>query len=247
VTDATITVFPDPDALARAGAERVRAACAEALDSRGVAHLALSGGSTPRALYRRLTDPKVSGGLDWGRVHLWLGDERCVPPDHPDSNYHMVTESLLTRLPAPGPMVHRVEAERSSVWVAAADYARALAQEVPSGDRGLPALDLVLLGLGTDGHTASLFPGTCILHDHRIVAAVYVPRLRAWRVSLTLPVLNASRQVLFLVSGAEKAEAVRQVLRGSADATALPAGRVRPAGTLEWYLDAAAAAGLGSG
>jgi 6-phosphogluconolactonase len=240
----TIATFPDPEALARAAAERLVALCAAAVRERGAAHVALAGGATPRRLYERLPAEAVAGGLDWARVHLWFGDERCVPPDHAESNYGMVRDALLASIPAPGPRVHRMEAERSNLWLAAAEYARLLRREVPAGPDGTPALDLVLLGLGADGHTASLFPGTCILRDHRNVGPVYVPRLKSWRISLTLRVLNGARHVLFLVAGADKSDAVRAVLGGASGGEPLPAARVTPAGNLEWYLDEAAASGL---
>jgi 6-phosphogluconolactonase len=244
VAEPTILTFPDLEALARAAARRFVEVCARALAERGSAHVALAGGSTPRRAYRALAAEGATTGLDWTGVHLWFGDERRVPPDHPDSNYRMVAESLLAGLPAPGPTVHRMPAERADLRLAAAEYAGEIARAVPAGPAGTPSLDLVLLGLGADGHTASLFPGTCILHDPRHASAVYVPRLRTWRLSLGLPVLNGARHAVFLVAGADKAEAVRRVLRPAPGETPLPAQRVRPAGSLEWYLDAAAASAL---
>lgn len=231
-----VHTFDDPRALARAVAARVLDLSAEALAAREVFHLALAGGGTPRQAYAEIADR-----LDWSRVHLWFGDERHVPPDHAESNYRMVLETLLGRVPDPGPTVHRMPAERAALRLAAAEYAAELARTLPAGEDGVPRLDLVILGMGADGHTASLFPGTCILRDHRWAAAVYVPRLKAWRMSLTLPVINAARHVLFLVSGADKAQAVRQALEDPPTPTPLPAARIRPAGTLEWYLDAEAA------
>lgn len=232
-------VLPDAAALYRAVAERLLALGEQAIAARGAFHLALAGGATPRGLYALLAGPGLAGRLDWTRVQLYFGDERCVAPDHPDSNYRMVREALLDHLPV-APQVHRIAGERAP-GQAAADYAALLASQLPDG-----VFDLVLLGLGPDGHIASLFPGSAALDERRAtVAAVYLPLLDAWRISLTLPLLNRARHLLLLVSGAAKAAVVRQALH---DATAaLPVQRLRPHGTLEWFLDAAAAARLAPG
>jgi 6-phosphogluconolactonase len=245
VSRATVTTFADAEALARAAAARIVEICRETLAEHPHAHLALAGGSTPRRTYEVLATEPLARQVDWPRVHLWFGDERHVPADHPDSNYRMAARALLDRLPPPGPVAHRMPAEREDLRLAAAGYAEELTRTVPPGPGGAPALDLVLLGLGADGHTASLFPGTCVLHDDRAVAAVYVPRLLAWRMSLGLGVINAARHVLFLVAGADKAEAVGRVLRPAPGERKPPAARVAPAGTFEWYLDVAAASALG--
>ncbi len=236
-----VRVLPDLTALsAEAAAEVVRAA-AEA--ARGVLALALAGGSTPRALYRLLADParEFSSRMPWARVHLFFGDERDVPPDHPDSNYRMVRETLLARGPAAVAQVHRIHAELGADR-AAAEYERELRSFFGSD----PAFDLVLLGMGADGHTASLFPGTAALEEReRWVVATWVERLRAHRITLTLPVLERARAVLFLVAGADKAPALARVLSPRAGEEPLPAARVRPAqGQLLWLVDRAAAAAL---
>lgn len=228
-------VLPDPDALYRAAAERLLELGKRALAERGAFHLALAGGATPRGLYLLLSSPELAGRLDWTQVHLYFGDERSVPPEHQDSNYRMVRESLLERLPA-APQVHRIAGELTPEQ-AAADYAALLERQLPAD-----GLDLVLLGLGPDGHIASLFPGSDSLNQRKHkVSADYVPKLNSWRITLTLPVLNHARHLLLLVSGTHKADVLRHVQRNITHANPLPVEMLRPQGQLEWFVDAAAA------
>jgi len=232
--------FADHDALCDAAADEFCRHAAEAVAARGRFAVALAGGSTPRGLYQRLARPPRRERVDWDRVELFWGDERAVPPDHPNSNFAMARATLLDAVPVAPERIHRMEGERADLDAAARDYEAALARVLGAPPGGPPpALDLVLLGLGADGHTASLFPGTAVLAErHRWVAAVRVPQLETSRLTLTFVVLNAARAVLFLVAGEAKAAAV-------ADVTALPAGLVRPSsGDLAWYLDAAAASRL---
>ncbi|HHS97595.1 MAG TPA: 6-phosphogluconolactonase [Chloroflexi bacterium] len=225
-----VWVFPDRNALARAAAERFVAAADEAVRARGRFFVALAGGSTPRPAYRLLADPACASRVDWDRVHLFWGDERCVPPDHPESNYRMVREALLDRVPIPVENVHRIRGEWPPEEAAAAYEAELRAIFGPDG-----RLDLVLLGLGADGHTASLFPGSAALDEReRWVAAVFADPVGTWRITLTPPALNGAREVLFLVVGKPKAEALARVLAG----WDLPAGRIRPrSGRLSWFVD----------
>lgn len=227
------------DDLVDQAAYRIADIMAASIRQTGACHLALAGGRTPRPVYERLASPAVSSTIDWDRVHVYFGDERCVPHDHPDSNYRMARHALLDRVPIPRNQVFPMPARLTRLWVGVRDYTQVLWDKLAASASGLPQLDLVLLGLGDDGHTASLFPDTCILADKRAVAAVYVPKLKTWRMSLTLPTLNASRHVLFLVSGADKREAVARVLEDASPP--LPARRIQPDGVLEWYLDAEAA------
>ncbi len=247
MTEPQIHVSPDPNALARDAAARFTVLAREAIAVRGAFHVALSGGSTPRRLYQALAAAPFASQVQWPAVHVYFGDERAVPPEHPDSNYRMARESLLEHVPVTAAQVHRMHAELAGLRRNAAAYGRLLTEGLPLSGQSIPRLDLVLLGLGNDGHTASLFPNTCILRDPRPVAAVYVPRLGAWRMSITLPVINGAWHVLFMVAGAEKAEIVQRVLRepAGADERPLPAQAVQPGdGRLEWYLDQAAAARL---
>ncbi|GEJ58555.1 6-phosphogluconolactonase [Anaeromyxobacter diazotrophicus] len=246
LSGARVLVAPDLAGAAELAAQEVVARGQAAAALRGRFALALAGGHTPRALHALLADPAqpFRARIPWARTEIFFGDERCVPPDHPDSNYRAAREALLARVPVPERQVHRLRGEDPDPAAAARAYEAELRAALGSeeGD-GVPRLDLVLLGLGPDGHTASLFPGTAALEaSDRLVAANHVPRLGAWRLTFTLPLLDAARAVIFLVAGAEKAPAVAAVLEGGAD---LPAARVRPErGELLWALDAAAASGL---
>ncbi len=237
---ARVHVAADTEAAVAAVAQRLADILSEASRERGRATVALAGGSTPRRLYEVLAQPPHAGAIPWPAVHLFLGDERCVPPHHPDSNQRMVRESLLAALPDQ-PVFHPMPAADGDLEAAAASYARLLGREAP-GTATMPRLDVALLGMGPDGHTASLFPGTSILDEQRPVAAVHVPRLDAWRLSLTLPALNAARHVVFLVTGAAKAGMLARILREVPDRR-WPASLVMPEkGDVEWYVDQEAAA-----
>lgn len=232
-----IKVLPDPMELAREAAERIATAAAHAIGEQGRFSLALSGGGTPRPAYELLAQEPYRSRIDWQKVRIFFGDERCVPPDHPQSNYRMANEALLSRVPIPAGNLFRMRGEIDP-HQAAVEYGQMLKSEF--GDTGL---DQVLLGLGPDGHTASLFPGTEALGEtrHRCVAN-FVAKLDAWRITLTAPFLNLSRSVLFLVAGADKAKTVAQVLEGPPDPQRLPAQLIQPAGRLTWLLDSGAAA-----
>ena len=236
-------VHPDATRLGQDLAERWLEHARQCIAARGAAHLVLAGGDTPRHLYRELARPERQGQLDWSRVHLYFGDERCVPPDHPDSNYRMARASLLDHVPIPPRQVHPILANLDSVRLDAARYARELAAHAPAGPGGLPCFDLVLLGVGMDGHTASLFPGTCILNEReRPVAAVYVPQLKSWRISLTYPVLRQARALWVLAAGAAKADILGRIWREPG--AGLPIQALMDLATLEWHLDEAAAGQL---
>lgn len=240
-----LRVFPGPAEVAAAAAAEVLARGAEAVTARGAFALALAGGSTPRVLYALLADPggPFATRMPWQRTQVFFGDERHVPPDHPDSNFRMASQSLLERVPVPAENVHRIRGEVPDADAAAAAYERELRAALGEP----PALDLVLLGLGEDGHTASLFPGSPALEEReRWVVAPWVERLGKRRITLTLPALEAARQVLFLVTGAGKSAALRRALREPASAEPVPASRVRPGnGRVLWLADRAAAASLG--
>ncbi|MGD2147138.1 MAG: 6-phosphogluconolactonase [Anaerolineae bacterium] len=233
-----LVVAPDAGSLAAEAAQRFAAAAVLGISERDRFVVALSGGSTPEPIYERLASKRFGSRVDWPRVHVLWGDERSVPPEHPDSNYRMASEALLDHVPIPRENVHRIRGELEP-QEAATLYRRELARVLGEGGR----IDLVVLGLGTDGHTASLFPGSTALEEHDLdVVAVYVERLGVWRVTLTLPAINAARQAVFLVAGAGKAEVLARVRSGEA----LPAGLVRPRdGKLTWLVDRDAAAGLG--
>jgi 6-phosphogluconolactonase len=206
--------------------------------------VALSGGSTPRSLFSLLAGPERAQHIGWSKVHVFWGDERTVPPDDPDSNYRMAREALLDRVALPSSNVHRIPAELEPTR-AAEEYAHTL-RDFFTRRTGAARFDLILLGMGADGHTASLFPGTAALDEHeRWVVANYVEKLDTWRITLTLPVLNGAEHVAFLVAGAGKAETLKRVLQGPRQPRELPSQLIHPAqGTLVWLLDHAAAAQL---
>ena len=239
-----LRVFPDAAAVCRAAAEEFVRAASEAIRVRGRFAAALSGGSTPRGLYALLADDggPFKGRVDWSRVHFFWGDERCVPSDHPESNYRMARESMLEKLSPPTENVHRIPTELVDPEKIASSYEADLRRFFRPAAEEPPRFDLVLLGMGPDGHTASLFPHTEALGDRgRFVAANWVEKLRAHRVTLTLPVINNARSVLFLVAGGDKARALDAVLRGPRRPEALPAQAVRPVdGDLWWFVDRAA-------
>lgn len=227
---------------ARAAADFVaRLARRRTLES-GQFTIALSGGSTPRRLYEVLSsEPRVSQ-VAWDRWRVFWGDERCVPPDHPESNYRMARESLLGRVAIPPTQVFRIRGEAPPPEAATA-YEETLRSMFASDP---PVFDLILVGVGEDGHTASLFAGTEALTERkRLVVANWVPKLGLHRVTFTLPLINAARNVAFLVTEGAKSEAVRQSLEPNSDAQRVPAARVHPTvGCLHWFLTAGAAAGL---
>ncbi len=238
-----VVVGRDLAEAARLGAQEVVARAQAAASLRGRFTLALSGGHTPQALHALLADPveHFRGRISWAATHVFFGDERCVPPDHPDSNYGAARRSLLAHVPLPASNVHRLRGEDDPLAAAAA-YEAELRRVVPV-EPGLPRLDLILLGLGADGHTASLFPGTAALDEEtRLVVANEVPQVGGFRLTFTFPLIRAARAVAFLVAGEDKAAAVSDVLGGRG---ARPAARVRLAeGDLTWYLDEAAASRL---
>ena len=236
-----VLVFDDLEALSLSAAERLGGVAREAVRGRGRFSLALSGGHTPRRLYALLAEGGA-GDLPWDRIHLFWGDERFVPQSDPASNFRMVREALLERIPVPPGNLHPVPVGLGSPVEAAAAYERELRAFFAS--EGEPAFDLALLGLGDEGHTASLFPGSPALAErHAWVAAAeaapgIIPRSR---ITLTLRGLSAARAIWFLVAGAEKAPVVRILVDGSeAEVAGLPAGRIGGAGPVTWFLDRAA-------
>jgi 6-phosphogluconolactonase len=244
----TIRVFADVESLGEAAAHEFVRAAREAIAARGRFTVALSGGSTPRRLYQLLASDPFRTQVDWDRVEFFWGDERCVPPDHPDSNYRMAREAMLSHLPIPDEHIHRLEGERADRDAAARDYEAVLARVFGVQVGGEPpALDLNLLGMGTNAHTASLFPYTKALDEMtRWVVANFVPELHTDRLTMTRPMLNHSRQVLFLVAGADKAEPLAEVLTGPYDPKRLPSQLIQPDGQLVWFIERSAAARLPS-
>lgn len=244
-----LVVLADPTALAREAAEQCAKIAEEAVVRSGRFTVVLSGGSSPKLLYSVLAAEPYRTRLPWRRTTVFWGDERPVPPTHPDSNVGMARATLLDRVPIPPDRVHSMKAEREDLDAAAHEYQAEIAgtfEVSPSG--APPAFDLILLGLGADGHTASLFPHTeAVRETMRWVLRNHVPKLRTDRLTLTAPILNRGAIVLFLVTGADKAAALQGVLEGPADPERLPAQLIRPvAGRLVWLVDRPAASRLES-
>ena len=243
---AAVQIFANPDALLDVAADIVISHATVSTAARGRFTLALSGGATPQGLYRRLATGPGRHGIDWSRVHLFWGDERCVPPADPESNYRMVREALIDHVVIPPAQVHRIHGEEVPNLAAARCDAHLHAALTPSAGAGAGVLDLVLLGLGADGHTASLFPGmTAPRETTRWVLAERIDDARGWRITLTPPLLNAARAIVFLVAGLDKADVLAAVLEGPAMPDTLPAQRiVGEAGKVRWMVDRAAASRL---
>lgn len=238
-----VQVFDDAESVARAAAELFARLSRESVAERGTFSVALSGGTTPRRVYELLASDEYREHVSWPSVHVFFGDERTVPPDHAESNYRMASEALLSRVALPAENVHRIEGVGDAA-ANASDYESVMRGFF--GDEEWPRFDLVFLGMGDDGHTASLFPNTAALEESRAwVAANRVEKFGAWRITLTAPAINAARRVIFLVTGAGKAERLSEVLNGARDPSRLPSQMIQPRdGQLEWYLDRAAAAKL---
>ena len=241
-----VRILGAPEELHWAAAEEFVGQAGQAVGEKGFFTVALSGGSTPRSLYSLLATgdrTPFRKQLAWDKVHFFWGDERHVPPEHPDSNYRMALESMLSKVPVPPENVHRIKAESPSAGKAADEYEGTLREFFKLSAEELPRFDLVLLGLGPDGHTASLFPGSEALHEsRRLVLAPWVEKFHAYRITLTPPILNNASSVIFLVSGQEKAETVQAILQADPLSKRYPAQLICPAqGRLLWLLDQAAA------
>ena len=241
MTQPEIKVLPDPAAVAAEAAERVVRAADEAVALAGRFSFVLAGGSTPKTLYELLARDDFRDRIDWRNVEIYFGDERTVPPDHKDSNYGMARAAMLSKLPIPESNVHRMRGEIDPEE-AAKEYGLLLKENFADGGP-----DLVLLGMGDDGHTASLFPGTPALHEtkHRAFANP-VPQLNTTRLTMTAPFINRAREVIVTVTGANKASRLAEVLEGPRDPERLPVQLIQPtSGRLMWLIDAAAA-GMGA-
>jgi 6-phosphogluconolactonase len=235
-----VEVLADPLALANRAAQVISA---HAISAKSPFTIALSGGSTPKRLYELLSDPdaEYSKHLRWDRIHFFWSDERTVGPDHPESNYRMARDAMLSRVGVPEGNVHRISGEMAIAADSAVAYESDLRRFFRSENDEIPRLDLVLLGMGADGHTASIFPGSEVLHENRkLVAAPWVEKLHTYRITMTLPLLNNAAAVLFLVSGEDKASILSEVLAG--EPGRFPAQFICPTnGSLTWLLDETAA------
>ena len=242
-----IRTLTTPQELFSAAAEEVVSAATDAVAQRGRFTIALSGGSTPKGLFNLLATNALTV-LPWDRMFFFWGDERHVPPTDPDSNYRMADETMLSKVPVPPGNVFRMAAENPDAAAVSEDYEKTLRKFFALEPGQFPRFDLILLGMGPDGHTASLFPGTAGLQEKsRLVIANWVEKMKTSRLTFTLPVLNAARCVAFLVSGTDKAAVLRTVLEEDVPAEQYPAKLVRPTdGKLIWLVDRAAASELSS-
>jgi 6-phosphogluconolactonase len=233
-------ICADAAELAREAARRFADLAEFFTDDAGRFTVALSGGSTPKAMFQTLAETPFADALPWRSIYFFWGDERSVPPDHPDSNFRMANEALLSKVPIPRENIFRIQAEDEDHERAAANYSETL-QTFFAEER--PSLDLVLLGMGADGHTASLFPGTTALRvDDRPAVANYVEKFQSWRITLTADSINRARNIIFLVAGADKAPALKEVIRGPRNPEQYPSQLIEPAhGALLWMVDEAAA------
>ena len=242
-----IQIVADAEAMSKAAAETLVKHIEETLQTGNVYSIALSGGATPRRLYTLLADDAdLRKQIPWQRIHFFWGDERHVPPDHPDSNYRMADTALLSKVPVPKANIHRIPAENPDAAKAAADYEQEIRRffNIESGQ--VPRFNCVLLGMGSDGHTASLFPGSPALRERkRLVMANWVEKFNSFRITLTLPVINNADLILLLVSGDQKAEIIKAVLTGDSEMIRFPVQHIQPYdGILTWILDQSAAGRL---
>ena len=243
IPDDTIMTYDSLEQLTGAAAERFASSAQNAISTFGRFTAVLAGGSTPKPLYEKLAREPFRSHIDWPRVHLFWGDERCVPPNHQESNYLMAKMALIDHVPIPHENIHRILGELGAE-AAAEDYQKELHHFFKGSKE--PIFDLVLLGMGDDGHTASLFPGTAAIHEEeRWVVGHYVSKLGAWRITLTPPALNAGRRIIFLVKGSGKAGRLREVFAGHFQPDHLPVQVIQPtSGQVVWMLDKDAAANL---
>jgi 6-phosphogluconolactonase len=244
-----ITIYADLESWVTGAADFITDLATTAIAERGLFTFAFSGGNTPRPVYERLASAGYSDRIDWSRVEVFFGDERCVPPEDQRSNYYMARTTLCDHVPIPAANVHRIRGEDQPEQ-AAGEYAeelgRTFSDDTRTGGSPVSGFDLVLLGMGDNGHTASIFPGlAAVTESVHWVMAQYVEVVGMWRVTLTPVMLNAARHAAFLVAGADKAEMLSKVLEGPYQPVVLPAQIIKPAhGELHWLVDAAAAAQL---
>ncbi len=240
-----LRVFPDATACATAAAETFLSLSLEAAESHKTFRVALSGGSTPKRLYAILSEAPFRDKMPWSKIHFFFSDERHVGPDHPDSNFGSARDGLFEKVAVPGANIHRIFAERADAGEVAAVYQNTIAASFGGNVAEVPAFDLIFLGMGPDGHTASLFPGTPALREtHRWVIENPVEKLKTDRITFTYPLINKAARVLLLVTGDDKAERIGEIFNPAPDQAlpTYPVQGVRPVnGLLEWYLDEAAA------
>lgn len=235
-----LTIANNPDELCQRVADWLLHVAKSAMADHGQFHIALAGGSTPRTLYQLLASDAYANSIDWQHVNFYFGDERAVPLDHKQSNFLMAHEAMLDKLSIPATDIFPLITDLEDLENSARHYEKILRRELPSVGDNIPVFDLILLGMGDDGHTASLFPESSILNEQsRLVAPVFVEKLQSWRVSFTYPLINHAKQVAILVTGKGKAEKLQEVLVHKPGTNPIEA--IKPQGELNWFVDAEAA------
>ena len=245
-----VRILTNIDAIARRAAQDFLQSATQAVSEKGSFTVALSGGSTPKALYSLLaTDAALRSQLPWDKMHMYFGDERSVGPDHADSNFRMATETMLSKVPVKPEQVFRIKGEYKDTEKAAQEYEQVLRTSFKIADGQFPRFDLVFLGIGNEGHTASLFPGTKALHESkRLAVRNWVGKLYTNRITLTAPVVNNAARVVFMVTGADKTLALKGILEGPHEPDQLPAQLIQPSnGNLVWLVDTVAGGMLSVG
>jgi len=239
------TIFKDSPALHIAAADYFLKICQKCTDEQGIFHVALSGGTTPKYLFQLLAKSPYAEKINWSKVHIYFGDERFVPHTHVDSNFKMASQALLEHVELPQNNIHRVATDLASAQLAAEDYQSTMSELLLKDANGIPQFDLVLLGLGPDGHTASLFPDTNILHQHnKLCDAVFVKKFDSWRISITFPVINHAKHILLLSEGDGKVDIVKELVNIEQNEEKYPVQMIKPENEMCWYIDKAAAKGL---
>lgn len=238
-----ILIVSDHNELCHSAAKEFIRIAADSIQTRGIFTVVLSGGSTPAGFYKLLASNDYREQISWPNVYFFWGDERCVPPDHKDSNYNMARQVLLDRIPIPPKNIFRMPAEQANHDQASAEYEQIIMTFFPKNTGELPRFDLIFLGMGDDGHTASLFPGTpALFENYRLVTANYIEKLGLYRLTLTVPLINQARNIIFLISGASKATVLKEVLEGEYQPQKLPSQFIQPVdGRLLFIVDRAAA------
>ena len=243
MTNRNVELFANGMEIAQRAADEVVRIASEAAAARGAFTIALSGGSTPKALYKLLAEnPALRNSLPWDKMKVFFGDERHVGPGHTDSNFQMASDSILSRVPLQPKQIHRIKGEYPDTAQAAVEYQATIQREFGLKAGEFPRFDLLLLGMGSEGHTLSLFPGTKALHEtERIVTRNWVGKLYTERITLTAPAANNAANIIFMIAGADKAYALKAVLEGPHEPEQLPAQMIQPSnGKLLWLVDQAA-------
>jgi len=234
-------IYATADELCTAAADFWVANYAAAMIEHGSFHVALSGGTTPKRLYQKLATPEYLAKINWKNVHIYFGDERFVPLDNKDSNFNMANTAFLSTIDCPDSNIHPVAVDSTSAIEAAEQYEIELRNHLPVNNDNQPQFDLVLLGLGPDGHTASLFPGTdAVKEQEKLCTGVYVEKLDSWRISITFPVINQAKKILLLSEGHSKIEIIKTLTDKNTPENSYPVQRVRQSSGFFWFADKAA-------